>query len=108
MDGREVFRHAVEKMKSAIDVLLHDLNLTYNDIDMLIPHQANLRIINMLKDQLKMSDDQVVVTVDKHANTSAATIPLALASSYDRLVGKNVLLVSMGAGFTWGASYIRM
>lgn len=108
MDGREVFRHAVEKMKSAIDVLLNDLNLTYSDIDILIPHQANLRIINMLKDQLKMSDDQVIVTVDKHANTSAATIPLALASSYERLIGKNVLLVSMGAGFTWGASFIRM
>ena len=108
MDGREVFRHAVEKMKSAVDVLLNDLNLTYNDIDMLIPHQANLRIINMLKEQLKMSDDQVIVTVDKHANTSAATIPLALASSYEHLVGKNVLLVSMGAGFTWGASFVRM
>ena len=108
MDGREVFRHAVEKMKSAIDVLLNDLNLTYGDVDMLIPHQANLRIINMLKDKLKMSDDQVIVTVDKHANTSAATIPLALASSYERLAGKNVLLVSMGAGFTWGASFVRM
>lgn len=108
MDGREVFRHAVEKMKSAIDVLLNDLNLTYKDVGMLIPHQANLRIINMLKEQLKMSDDQVIVTVDKHANTSAATIPLALASSYEHLVGKNVLLVSMGAGFTWGASFVRM
>lgn len=108
MDGREVFRHAVERMKTAIESVLVDAGASVNDIDIIVPHQANMRIIRMLQDQIGLSDEQVVVTVDKHANTSAASIPLAMHDSKDRLKDKNVMLVSMGAGFTWGASFIKM
>lgn len=108
MDGREVFRHAVEKMKAAIESVLVDSGAFVSDIDIIVPHQANMRIIRMLQDQIGLSDEQVVVTVDKHANTSAASIPLAMYDSKDRLKDKNVMLVSMGAGFTWGASFIKM
>lgn len=108
MDGREVFKHAVEKMKTAIESVLKNTGVSLSDIDLLVPHQANIRIINMLREQLKMNPDQVVVSVGKHANTSAASIPLALDTVKNQLSGKCVMLVSMGAGFTWGASLIRM
>lgn len=108
MEGRDVFKQAVEKMKSAVDALLDETSYSVNDIDLLIPHQANARIISMLANQMQISDDKIVVSVDKHANTSAASIPLAMNTVKDQLSGKTILLVAMGAGFTWGASLIRI
>ena len=108
MNGREVFKHAAQKMKSAVDSILSSTGYSINDIDLIVPHQANVRIIEMLADLLGIDACKVVITLDKHANTSAASIPLALNSSKDILSGKNIILVSMGAGFTWGASLIKM
>ena len=108
MDGREVFKHAVEKMKAAVDSLLNSTNCSINDVDLLIPHQANARIISMLAEQMQLPENRVVISVDKHANTSAATIPLAMDTVKEQLQNKTILLVAMGAGFTWGASLIRM
>lgn len=108
MEGRDVFKQAVEKMESAVDALLDETGYSVNDIDLLIPHQANARIISMLANQMQISDDKIVVSVDKHANTSAASIPLAMNTVKDQLSGKTILLVAMGAGFTWGASLIRI
>lgn len=110
MDGREVFRHAVVRMAEAIDTALaaHDLNP--GDIDWLVPHQANARIIDAMARRLNLPADRVVRTVDRHANTSAASIPMALseASRDDRIqTGDLVLIEAMGGGFTWGSALIR-
>ncbi|WP_366556309.1 beta-ketoacyl-ACP synthase III [Aquibaculum sediminis] len=110
MQGREVFRHAVVKMAAAIDTALEHNGLTPGDIDWLVPHQANIRIIEAMAKRLNLPRDRVVATVDKHANTSAASIPLALAeaSRDGRLQqGDLVLLEAMGGGFTWGSAVIR-
>ena len=109
MKGREVFKFAVEKFKESFQELLEKNNLKIEDIDLIVPHQANVRIINKLIDVLKIDKKKVVVTIDKHSNTSAATIPLALNEIKNELgSGKNVVLLSMGAGFTWGAALVRM
>lgn len=108
MMGREVFRCAVELMKSAIEDVLREKGFSLSDIDLLVPHQANLRIISSLANSLDLPMEKVLVTVDEHANTCAASIPLALAKNKSKLEGKNIMLVSMGAGFTWGASFIKM
>ena len=84
-------------------------SLKIRDIDLIVPHQANVRIINKLIDVLKIDPNKVVVTIDRHSNTSAATIPLALNEIKDSIgSNKNVVLLSMGAGFTWGAVLIKM
>ncbi|MBO7642466.1 MAG: ketoacyl-ACP synthase III [Alphaproteobacteria bacterium] len=109
MKGREVFKFAVEKFCDSFHELLEQNNLTIDDIDLVVPHQANVRIINKLIDVLKIDSKKVVVTIDKHSNTSAATIPLALNEIKDTIsTNKNIVLLSMGAGFTWGAALIRM
>lgn len=109
MKGREVFKFAVEKFKESFQELLMKNNLKIEDIDLIVPHQANIRIINKLIDVLKIDAKKVVVTIDKHSNTSAATIPLALNEIKNELgSGKNVVLLSMGAGFTWGAALVRI
>lgn len=109
MKGREVFKFAVEKFCDSFYELLEQNKLTIDDIDLVVPHQANVRIINKLIDVLKIDSKKVVVTIDKHSNTSAATIPLALNEIKDTIgTGKNIVLLSMGAGFTWGAALIRM
>ncbi|WP_421709635.1 beta-ketoacyl-ACP synthase III [Algihabitans sp.] len=110
MEGREVFRHAVVRMAEAIDTALEANDLTPGDIDWLVPHQANVRIIEAMAKRLNLPMDQVVVTVDKHANTSAASIPLALdAAGVDgRLQPSDLLLLeAMGGGFTWGSAVVR-
>jgi len=110
MNGREVFRHAVEKLSSVVEEALLANGLTREDIDWLVPHQANRRIIDGMARKLGFGSDRVVVTVDRHANTSAASIPLALweAASDGRLKpGDLVLLEAIGGGLTWGASVIR-
>ena len=110
MDGREVFRHAVVRMAEAIDTALSANGLTPGDIDWLVPHQANARIIDAMAKRLNLPADRVVVTVDRHANTSAASIPLALAeATADGRIqpGDLVLIEAMGGGFTWGSALIR-
>lgn len=110
MEGREVFRHAVVRMAEAIDTALETNGLTPGDIDWLVPHQANLRIIEAMARRLNLPIDRVVVTVDKHANTSAASIPLALCQAVhdDRIHhGDLILMEAMGGGFTWGSALLR-
>lgn len=110
MDGPEVFKHAVKCMQSAVENILADTKTDPSQIDWLVPHQANLRIISSVAEHLEMSIDKVIVTVDKHANTSAASIPLALHQgvSDGRIQpGQLLLLESMGGGFTWGSALIR-
>jgi 3-oxoacyl-[acyl-carrier-protein] synthase-3 len=110
MDGREVFRHAVVNLAAAIDVALHANNITADEVDWLVPHQANRRIIDSMGHRLKLSEDRAVITVDRHANTSAASIPLALAEAVNdgRIQrGHLVLMEAMGGGFTWGSALVR-
>lgn len=110
MEGREVFKHAVTRMAEAIDAALDQNGLTPGDIDWMVPHQANLRIIEAMAKRLNLSMEQVVVTVDRHANTSAASIPLALDQGVrdGRIkTGDLVMLEAMGGGFTWGSALLR-
>ncbi len=110
MDGKEVFRFAVGMMAHVIQGCLADAGLTAEAIDWFVPHQANKRIIDATADRLGIARDRVVVTVDLHANTSAASIPLALAYAVkDGRIRKGdlVMIQGMGGGFTWGAALIR-
>jgi 3-oxoacyl-[acyl-carrier-protein] synthase-3 len=110
MEGREVFRHAVHRLAEVVDEALAHHCLTPSDIDWLVPHQANLRIIDGVGKKLGLSADKVVVTVDRHANTSAASVPLALAeAANDGRIrqGQLVLLEALGGGLTWGAALLR-
>jgi 3-oxoacyl-[acyl-carrier-protein] synthase-3 len=110
MEGKEVFRNAVRHLSDVVDEALEANGLTSDAIDWLVPHQANIRIIEGTAKKLGLSMDRVVVTVDEHANTSAASIPLALAKAVaDGRIKKGQLLLldTMGAGFTWGAALVR-
>jgi 3-oxoacyl-[acyl-carrier-protein] synthase-3 len=110
MEGPEVFKHAVKNLSSVIGEALDLAGLEPGDVDWLVPHQANQRIISSTARKLKVSESKIVVTVDRHANTSAASIPLALNDAVkDGRVssGDVVVLEAMGAGFTWGASVVR-
>jgi 3-oxoacyl-[acyl-carrier-protein] synthase-3 len=110
MEGKEVFRHAVQRLAEVVDEALAANGLTAADIDWLVPHQANRRIIDSMGRKLGLGADKVVVTIDRHANTSAASVPLALAEAVaDGRVrpGQLVLLEAMGGGLTWGASLVR-
>ena len=108
MQGREVFKHAVRQMGSA-PALLADVGLTLNDVDFVVPHQANLRILEAAAKSLDLPMEKVVVTVDKHANTSAASIPLALNEAWERFDKGDVLLLqAFGAGFVWGDAVIKL
>lgn len=110
MNGRSVFRHAVSKMLLTTNSLLHNNYLTHNDIKYFIPHQANLKIINSVVSKLKINRDKVITTVSKHANCSAASIPLALKelSRCNTLQdGDLILMAAFGAGITWGGVLIR-
>ena len=110
MNGKEVFRHAVTKLADAVSEALAANHLGYADIDWLVPHQANRRIIDAIGRKLELPTDRVVVTVDRHANTSAASIPLALATAYaDGRIrrGQLILMEALGGGLTWGSALIR-
>jgi 3-oxoacyl-[acyl-carrier-protein] synthase-3 len=110
MNGREVFRHAVTLLAGAVNEALAANGLTNKDIDWLIPHQANRRIIDGVGRKLGLPPDRVVITVDRHANTSAASIPLAMAvaMSDGRLrPGQVLLLEALGGGLTWGSALAR-
>ena len=110
MHGREVFRHAVVNLAEVLNEALAANGLTSADIDWLVPHQANKRILDSTATKLRLPMEKVVVTVDRHANTSAASIPLAIAeaSADGRLKpGNLVVLEAMGGGFTWAAAVVR-
>jgi 3-oxoacyl-[acyl-carrier-protein] synthase III len=110
MEGREVFRHAVAMITDVIEDAFQATGYTADDIDWFVPHQANKRIIDASAHKLGIDPAKVVITVDRHGNTSAASIPLALGVAVaDGRIKKNdlVLLEAMGGGFTWGASLVR-
>ncbi|MBP1850674.1 3-oxoacyl-[acyl-carrier-protein] synthase-3 [Rhizobium halophytocola] len=110
MEGREVFKHAVGMITDVIEQAFDATALTAEDVDWLVPHQANKRIIDGSARKLGIPSEKVVMTVDQHGNTSAASIPLALATAAGdgRLKkGDMVLLEAMGGGFTWGAILLR-
>jgi 3-oxoacyl-[acyl-carrier-protein] synthase III len=110
MEGREVFKHAVINMAAVVGEVLAKADLETDDIDWLVPHQANKRIIDGTGRKLGLSPDRVVITVDKHANTSAASIPLALdVAVKDGRIKKGdlLLLEGIGGGLAWGASLVR-
>lgn len=110
MEGREVFKHAVAMITDVIDDAFKATGTTAADIDWFVPHQANKRIIDGSAHKLGITPDKVVITVDRHGNTSAASIPLALADAVaDRRIkrGHLILLEAMGGGFTWGSALLR-
>ena len=110
MKGREVFRHAVNNLASVMDEALAAAGLTPGDVDWVVPHQANARILDATARKLDLPAGKVIVTVDQHANTSAASVPLALdtATADGRIKpGQVLVLEAMGGGFTWGAAVLR-
>jgi len=110
MQGREVFRHAVTNISAAIEASVHAAGLTIADIDWFVPHQANQRILDGTARRLGIPTEKVVSTVAEHGNTSAASVPLALAEAVSdgRIeAGDLVLMEAMGGGFTWGAALVR-
>ena len=110
MNGREVFRFATRVLVSSAERLLDQLGLTVDDIDLYVPHQANIRIIKHAVERLGIPEEKVVVNVDRYGNTSSGSIPLALADAVrDRRVNKGdiVLMTGMGAGLTWGSGVME-
>jgi 3-oxoacyl-[acyl-carrier-protein] synthase-3 len=111
MNGKEVYKHAVEKMSATISSLLSNNGLSVENLDWIIPHQANIRIMDAMAERLGVNRDKMVATVDKHANTSAATIPLAFCDYYKRGLIKDNHLIAMtavGAGVTYGGAIMKV
>ena len=107
-EGQTVFKFAVSKMADISDEIMKRNNLTHNDIKYLVPHQANMRIIEATARRMEINRDQVMINIEKYGNTTAATIPLCLWDFESQLKkGDNLILTSFGAGFTWGAVYIK-
>ena len=110
MEGKEIFRHAVQRLAEVADEALKANHVTAAEIDWLVPHQANRRIIDGTGKKLGFAADKIVMTIDRHANTSAASVPLALAEAVgDGRIkpGQLVLLEAMGGGLTWGSALVR-
>jgi 3-oxoacyl-[acyl-carrier-protein] synthase-3 len=110
MKGKEVFRHAVVNLASVMGEALGQAGLAIGDVDWVVPHQANRRILDATARKLDLPAERVVVTVDEHANTSAASVPLALDTAVrDGRIARGDLIVleAMGGGFTWGAAVVR-
>ncbi len=110
MEGREVFKHAVVKLAAVADEVMEKVGVDADDIDWIVPHQANLRIIDSTARKAGVPMDKVIVTVDKHGNTSAASIPLALSAGLadERIKRGDLLLMeALGGGLTWGSALIR-
>ena len=111
MDGQAVFKQAVTVLDRSARSVVEQAGLTLADVDWFIPHQANIRILNFLARKLEIDSAKVVVTVDQHANTSAASVPLALdVARRDGRVrpGQVLLLQGVGGGFTWGSVLVKM
>lgn len=110
MKGSEVFKKAIEKMSTSVESILESNNLSINDIDYFVPHQANHRIISAIANKFELNKEQVIVTIEKHANCSAASIPLALSelkSTKGIEHGKLIVFTAFGAGATWGSVLVR-
>jgi 3-oxoacyl-[acyl-carrier-protein] synthase-3 len=110
MNGRQVFRFATRVLVSSAESVLDRCGLSVNDIDVYVPHQANVRIIDHAVAKLGIPEDRVVVNVDRYGNTSSASIPLALAEAVAEgrvHGGDTVLMTGMGAGLTWGSAVLR-
>jgi 3-oxoacyl-[acyl-carrier-protein] synthase-3 len=110
MNGREVFRHAVQKISGVIEETLVATGFAADEIDLFIPHQANVRILDGIAKKLGVDPHKIVKTLEKHGNTSAASIPLALNQAFEEhrvREGSLVLMEAMGGGFTWGAVLAR-
>jgi 3-oxoacyl-[acyl-carrier-protein] synthase-3 len=110
MNGQFVFKHAVRRFSEVINEGLQKNNLEVSDIDMLIPHQANLRISQFIQKKLGLSDDQVYNNIQKYGNTTAASIPIALSEAHQQgkvKEGDTVVLAAFGSGFTWGSVIIK-
>ena len=111
MQGREVYRQAVIRMVEGVETALAANGLTAQDVDWLVPHQANMRIMDSVGQRLGIPPEKTIVTVEDQANTSAATIPLALAAAASQgrfKPGQIAALTAMGGGFTWGSALIRL
>lgn len=111
MDGKEVFKSAVACLSEAAEYVMKAANVSPSEVDWLVPHQANVRIIDGVGRKLGLESEKVIITVDHHGNTSAASIPLALSESLESgkiRKGQLVVLSAMGAGFTWGGVLIRI
>jgi 3-oxoacyl-[acyl-carrier-protein] synthase-3 len=111
MHGKEVFRHAVLRLAETVDEALAANGLDRSAVDWLVPHQANWRIIEGIRKRLALPPERVVLTVERHANTSAASIPLALADAHGRGLlrpGQLLLLEGLGGGLTWGSALVRL
>lgn len=110
MNGKEVYRHAVRRMGEVVPTFLEKNGLSIDDIALMVPHQANQRILDAVAKAAGFPEEKMVVTVDKHANTSAASIPLALhdAVGENRLQkGDIILLLAFGAGLAWSVALLR-
>lgn len=110
MDGKEIFRHATVKMTKCVKIALAQAELSANDIDYIVPHQANMRIMEYVGKKLKLPAEKLITTVDQHGNTSAASIPLAMdhAANEGRFKSDDLIaLTALGAGLTWGSALIR-
>jgi 3-oxoacyl-[acyl-carrier-protein] synthase-3 len=110
MNGKEVFKHAVQKISGVIEETLVATGFTADEIDLFVPHQANARILDGIARKLKVPPDKIMVTLGQHGNTSAASIPLALDTAFQQhklKSGQLVLMEAMGGGFTWGAALVR-
>jgi len=110
MNGREVFRHAIQKISGVIEETLVATGFAADEIDLFVPHQANQRILNGIAKKLGVAPEKIVITLANHGNTSAASIPLALNHAFEEHLlkeGSLVLLEAMGGGFTWGAVLVR-
>ncbi len=110
MEGREVFKHAVKAMEEAVKGLLHNHNIDMESINLVVPHQANVRILNKLIERLELPSDKVFINAPQYGNTSAASIPIALdEANRNGKINKDdlILFCSFGGGFTWGASLIK-
>ena len=105
-EGKTVFRHAVTGMVDVSKKILNRNSVSKNDIKLLIPHQANIRIIDSVSQKLELTQDQVMINISKYGNTTAATIPLAMYEAHQKKMmskGDRILLAAFGAGFTWGS-----
>jgi 3-oxoacyl-[acyl-carrier-protein] synthase-3 len=111
MSGNEIFKMAVRSMVSSMDQALSEAGLTLDEVDWVVPHQASIRIINAMIKRLAIDRSRVIITLDRHGNTSAASIPMALAESIEQgkiKKGQVILLTGFGAGLTWGSVLLRM
>jgi 3-oxoacyl-[acyl-carrier-protein] synthase-3 len=111
MQGRTVFRHAIQRMPEAVHEALRANGLQLSDLDLLVPHQANLRIVQGVQQALGLTDERIVVNIDRYGNTTSASIPLALDEARKQgraRPGHLICLTAFGSGFTWGSALLRL